>query len=341
MLSKNDVYWETWIIKEVAHFIAYRFSDNITLPITASSGNLFVKEKMYSTVFVLFYVLLWTEAIFICIGNAFTIFVFWQKRLCLQRTYYLLLNLTVADLLVGVVQLISLATRSVPFLFTEPDYNLNIYHYSFLFSSITILFSWCSVFSLAVISVERVYAVLRPLRHRTLNTRVYVGGIVLVWVAGIFAAVLFMLRPIFPAVVDIRLSTILINLTLLFSLSVICIIYLLMRSGISRGVAIFDSQIRGSIARNIKLSKTLLIIISISLICWLPAVLLYTVIYVCPNCILEVVKVMLTATVLHHANSVINPIVYTYRMPMFREALRTLFRARGLVENVQVQLAEF
>ena len=318
-----------------------RFSDNITLPITASSGNLFVKEKMYSTVFVLFYVLLWTEAIFICIGNAFTIFVFWQKRLCLQRTYYLLLNLTVADLLVGVVQVISLATRSVPFLFTEPDYNLNIYHYSFLFSSLTILFSWCSVFSLAVISVERVYAVLRPLRHRTLNTRVYVGGIVLVWVAGIFAAVLFMLRPIFPAVVDIRLSTILINLTLLFSLSVICISYLLMRSGISRGVAIFDSQIRGSIARNIKLSKTLLIIISISLICWLPAVLLYTVIYVCPNCILEVVKVMLTATVLHHANSVINPIVYTYRMPMFREALRTLFRARGLVENVQVQLAEF
>ena len=318
-----------------------RFSDNITLPITASSGNLFVKEKMYSTVFVLFYVLLWTEAIFICIGNAFTIFVFWQKRLCLQRTYYLLLNLTVADLLVGVVQLISLATRSVPFLFTEPDYNLNIYHYSFLFSSLTILFSWCSVFSLAFISVERVYAVLRPLRHRTLNTRVYVGGIVLVWVAGIFAAVLFMLRLVFPAGVDIRLSTILINLTLLFSLSVICISYLLMRSGISRGVAIFDSQIRGSIARNIKLSKTLLIIISISLICWLPAVLLYTVIYVCPNCILEVVKVMLTATVLHHANSVINPIVYTYRMPMFREALRTLFRARGQVENVQVQLAEF
>ena len=341
MLSINDVYRGTWIIKEWLTLLPSRFSDNITLPITASSGNLFVKEKMYSTVFVLFYVLLWTEAIFICIGNAFTIFVFWQKRLCLQRTYYLLLNLTVADLLVGVVQLISLATRSVPFLFTEPDYNLNIYHYSFLFSSITILFSWCSVFSLAVISVERVYAVLRPLRHRTLNTRVYVGGIVLVWVAGIFAAVLFMLRPIFPAVVDIRLSTILINLTLLFSLSVICISYLLMRSGISRGVAIFDSQIRGSIARNIKLSKTLLIIISLSLICWLPAVLLYTVIYVCPNCILEVVKVMLTATVLHHANSVINPIVYTYRMPMFREALRTLFRARGQVENVQVQLAEF
>lgn len=333
MFTEGHRLLRKWLI-----LLPSRFSDNTT---AASSWNLLVKEKMYSTVFVLFCVLLSTEAIFICIGNAFTIFVFWHKRLCLQRTYYLLLNLTVADLLVGVMLLISLATRSVPFLFTEPDYDMNTYHYSFLFSSLTILFSWCSVFSLAVISVERVYAVLCPLRHRTLNNRVYVGGIVLVWVAGIFAAVLFMLRPVFPAVVDIRLSIILINLTLLFSLSIICVSYLLMRIGLSRGVPIFDSQVRRNIARNIKLSKTLLIIISLSLICWLPAVLLYTVIYVCPNCILEVVKVMLTATVLHHANSVINPIVYTYRMPMFKEALRILFRARGHVENVQVQLAEF
>jgi len=242
---------------------------------------------------------------------------------------------------VGVVELISLATGSVPFLFNVPDYNLNTYHYSFLISSLTILFSWCSVFSLAVISVERVYAVLCPLRHRTLTTRVYVGGIALAWVAGIFAAVLFMLPLVFPEVVDVRLSTIFINLTLLLLLFVICTSYLLMRSGLSRGVPIFDSQVKRNMARNIKLSKTLLIIISLSLICWLPAALLYTVIYVCPNCILEVVIVMLSATVLHLANSVINPIVYTYRMPMFKEALRTLLRAREHVQNVQVQLAQF
>ena len=294
---------------------------------------------MSPTVFVLFCVLLSAESIFICIGNAFTIFVFWQKKRSLQRTYYLLLNLTVADLLVGVVMLISLATRSVPFLFTLPDYDRNTYHHSFLISSLTILFSWCSVFSLAVISVERVYAVLCPLRHRTLSSRVYVGGIVLVWVAGIFAAVLFML-PLFE-VVDVRLSTVVINLTLLFSLLVICTSYILMRGRLSRGVPIFDSQIRRNVTRNIKLSKTLLIIISLSLICWLPAVLLYSVIYVCPNCVLEVDKVMLTATVLHIVNSVINPIVYTYRMPMFKKALRTLFRAREHVESIQGQLAQF
>ena len=308
----------------------------ITSRITAFSGNLLVKEKMSSTVFVLFCVLLSTESVLICIGNAFTIFVFWQKRISLQRTYYLLLNLTVTDLLVGVVELISLATGSAPFLFTEPDYKMNTFHYSFLISSLTILFSWCSVFSLAVLSVERVYGVLCPLHHRTRNTRVYVGGIVLAWAAGIFTAVLFMLPLVSPAVVEIQLSMIFINLTLLLSLFVICTSYLLMRSGLGRGVPIFDSQVIRNMARNIKLSKTLLIIISLSLICWLPAVLLYTVIYMCPNCILEVVNVMFTATVLHLANSVINPIVCPYRMPMFKEALITLLRARAHAYSVQV-----
>lgn len=306
-----------------------RFSDQ-----NSPNSPVLVKEKMSPTVFGLFCFLLSTESVFICIGNAFTIFVFWQKRLSLQRTYYLLLNLTVADLLVGVVLVISLATRSAPFLFTEPNYDMNTYHYSFLFSSLTIWFSWCSVFSLTVISLERAYAVLFPLRHRTLNSRVYVGGIALVWVASIFPAVLFML-PLF-AVVDVRLSVVLINLTLSLSLSVICTSYILMRNRLSRGMPICDSQIRRNMARNVKLSKTLLIIVSLSLVCWLPAVLLYTVIYLCPDCILEAVKVMLTATVLHLLNSVINPIVYTYRMPMFKEALRTLFRVQANGESVQV-----
>ena len=42
---------------------------------------------------------------------------------------YLLLNLTLSDLLVGVMELIPLATRSVPFLFIESDYDMNTYQY--------------------------------------------------------------------------------------------------------------------------------------------------------------------------------------------------------------------
>ena len=37
------------------------------------------------------------EAVLIVFGNAFTIFVFWTKRSRLKRTYFLLINLAVAD----------------------------------------------------------------------------------------------------------------------------------------------------------------------------------------------------------------------------------------------------
>ena len=295
---------------------------------------------MSPIVFIVFCVLLSTESIFICIGNAFTIFVFSQKRFSLQRTFYLLLNLTVADLLVGVLELISLATRSVPFLFSEPSYSRGTFHYSYLLSSLTILFSSTSVFSLAAISLERVYAVVWPLRHRTLNTRVYFGGIAFTWAAGICVAVLFML-PFFQQVVDTVSSNIAVNITFLLSLSVVCTSYMIMRNRLNHTLPIFDSQNRRNMARNIKLSKTMFIVIGLSLICWLPAAVLYSVIYICPDCILEVSTVMLLVTAMHLANSVVNPIMYSYRMPMFKEVLRTLFRARGHRENVQIELAQF
>ena len=291
-----------------------------------SSSKPIIEEKMSPTVFIVFCVLLSTESIFICIGNAFTIFVFSQKRFSLQRTYYLLLNLTVADLLVGVMLLISVATRSVPFLFSEPSCLRANFHYNCLLTSLTILFSSTSVFSLAGISLERVYAVVWPLRHRTLNTRVYTGGIAFIWAVGICVAVLFML-PFSEQVVDSVRSNIAVNITILLSLLVVGTSYMIMRNRLNHTLPIFDSQNRRNMARNIKLSKTMFIVIGLSLICWLPAAVLYTIIYVCSHCILEVETIILTAKALHLANSVVNPIVYNYRMPMFKEALRRLFRA--------------
>ena len=37
--------------------------------------------------------------------NTFTIFVFWNKRSRIKRTYFLLINLAIADLLVGITEL--------------------------------------------------------------------------------------------------------------------------------------------------------------------------------------------------------------------------------------------
>ena len=101
------------------------------------------------------------------------------------------------------------------------------------------------------------------------------------------------------------------NIPLLFALFTVGASYIIIRNRLRRTLPIFESQNRKNMERNIKLSKTLFIVISASLICWLPATLLYTLIIMCANCILNTVEklIMLTVTVLHLANSVVNPVL--------------------------------
>ena len=98
------------------------------------------------------------EAVLIVLGNRFTIFVFWTERSRLKRTYFLLINLAVADLLVGITELIIIGTAK--------SHNVGK-GYGFLMRSranpiaaFILLFSGTSVYSLVLISMERAFAVL-------------------------------------------------------------------------------------------------------------------------------------------------------------------------------------
>ena len=70
---------------------------------------------MSMTTVIIFSVLTGTKCFIICVANAFTIFVFWNYCFgSLWRACYLMLNLAVVDLLVGVVGPIAFVTRSIP-----------------------------------------------------------------------------------------------------------------------------------------------------------------------------------------------------------------------------------
>ena len=129
--------------------------------------------------FVVIYVL---ESVLIIFGNAFTIFVFWTQKLHHKRTCFLLINLAVADLLVGVAEPIVLATEKIPRVKAVGGQETSIKNPS---SALQLLASSTSVLFLALISLERVFAVLWPIRHRVLNTRAYIYSIAISWAVGI------------------------------------------------------------------------------------------------------------------------------------------------------------
>jgi len=112
------------------------------------------------------------ETTLIWIGNAFAIFVFWNQRHSLKRVSSLLINLAVADFLVGARELIdTLANYNDRMMFVQGDIPSIIS---------AILFSSVSVFSLLVISLERACVVIWPFRHRVARIGIYVTSILLV-----------------------------------------------------------------------------------------------------------------------------------------------------------------
>ena len=124
------------------------------------------------------------QSIILIVGNFFTVFVFWKHRNTLKRTSFLLINLAVADLLVGFTEPISLGAINIPVHFEErifnsaQDKNISI--------AFEVTFSFVSVFFLALISLERGYALIWLLRHQVPSTKGCIYSATFAWISATF-----------------------------------------------------------------------------------------------------------------------------------------------------------
>ena len=271
-------------------------------------------SEMSNAVTLIFCILITIETTLICVGNAFTVFVFWNQRASLKRPCYLLINLAVADLLVGATELIITATLIIPQ--GKPIFSGNV------FVVIVCFFSSVSLLCLLVISLERAFAVVWPLRHRVANTQTYIISIVLVWAAGLCVMTVDMLSVY--NIIPQKTSFLVVNSKFFICLCVIFATYMTIRNRLRNTNPAVEAHNRKTIEQNVKLSKTLFVVIGLSFAFWLPAITMYIVMAFCIECASEIL--MWIATVLHFANSLVNPIVYCYRMPMFKAAMNKLFK---------------
>ena len=131
------------------------------------------------------------ESLIIIVGNIFTIFVFWKHRNSLKRTFLLVINLAVADLFVGITEPISIGAYSIPGHLEEENFNSARNKNILTASQIT--FGFASVLFLTLVSLERAYALIWPLRHRVASTNVYIYSATLTWIAAMLAGVLTLL----------------------------------------------------------------------------------------------------------------------------------------------------
>ena len=256
------------------------------------------------------------ESLIITVGNIFTIFVFCEHRNRLKRTFFLLINLTVADLFVGFTEIISLGVFNIPGHFEKT--NFNSAQNTNIWTAFEISFSYASVFFLALISLERACALIWPLRHRVASTKVFIYSAFFAWLAAVLVGTLTVVA--LYDILDYTYLIIAVGCVKLLCLVTICASYLVIRIRLNRRVPAIDGA--HNIQQNLKLSRTLFIMITASLLFWIPSLVVYVTNVVCSTCVpLLVFQIF---NLFRLANSLVNPIIYSFRIPMFRETFKRM-----------------
>ena len=270
------------------------------------------------------------ECLMIFIINAFTIFAFARKRHLRKRTTYLIINLTVADLLVGAV---AGPLETAKYL----DEIESRYYYSwreFVILTFHLIFPLASQANLSLISLERLHATLYPFRHCLIGKWVYFKIIIGSWLIALLLSSGFAsLNLCVPGAI-------------LYAGPSYCFVTLLLLT-ISYAIVNYSMKSNpfphhsGSVVSDRKLSVTLFIVTVVSILTILPQAIW--------NAIQHVVRGQLshgtefrsrlTVTVLYLGNSIVNPVIYAIRMQEFRKVVKHL-TCKKTHEPPRVQLIE-
>ena len=267
------------------------------------------------------------ESVALVALNLCTIIAFMKNRNLRKRGTYLLINLAVIDMLAGGI--------TVHRVFYNVGADCNVWKSHFTrgrdFDVVAVLrplFPISSLTNITIIALERMHATFRPFKHSVLKKSVYGVIIFAVWVKNVLVATSIALLGYFGVLATanfyiLRLRNSFIGLCLL----IIFVAYLSIVVKVRCGA---QPQRHGAASRERKLTTTLLIVTVVSLLLYLPFVIIHILIFLrtfkrlqpmSSSWVLHLTNAM---SVLYYANHLVNPILYAIRMPEFRTALLSL-----------------
>ena len=257
------------------------------------------------------------EAVAIVTLNALTIIVYVKERSLHKRSMYLVINQAVTDMFVG---------ASLIYRFLEWGYICKIWtsdrftHPLFILISILWIFSpMVSLINLGAISLERMHATFRPFKHRLIKKKIFGSAVAIVWitVGALFSGIVSLITTQSSLFEGVRIFFVSYLSSFLFCLLTITFSYSFMAIKIVYGT---QPHHRSATNRGRKLTKTLFIVTVVSLLLTLPYIInMFCTIF--PSCISVSSHFYISFHFMFYANSLVNPVLYTLRMPEFKRAL--------------------
>ena len=259
--------------------------------------------------------------------NAFTLAIYTRNRHLRKPSTYVIINLTVADLLVGTVGIVLVLLS-----FFEPDkleWDLELKQafswQSFVYLTSACLFPVASLANISLISLDRLHATLFPFRHCLIGRRVYLTTIFCSWLFTLSLSSVFsllFLRASLATFLYVFASYIFLSL-LILTVSYVIIVSTVKNNPPSPNAGPALSQER-------KLTVTLFTVTVVSVLTILPWVSWIVIAYhiqskFCPAVFL---RISFSFELLYLFNSIVNPLIYAIRMQEFRKAARKLFSTK-------------
>ena len=257
-----------------------------------------------------------TQFIMMFIINAFTLVVFARSRHLRRRNTYLIMNLTVADLLIAAVsgpETILLLKES-----KRPKKGFGVLHVYLIISDMCWI---ASLGNLVLISLERLHATLYPFRHCLVRKRIYYKITTFSWFGALTLACGLQISYINGAHLANQYQWI---VYVFLTLAVLTTSYVIIISKFIRKAHV--QQLGSVMSTERKLSVTLFIVSAASTLTLLPWVIISCISISSDRDLWFEFTPLNIALTFYYLNSILNPVIYAIRLPEFRRALKELFR---------------
>ena len=247
--------------------------------------------------------------------NVVTVIVFVKNPRLRRRGMYLVINLAVADALVGGFSGVMHFVQTGAFYCNLWKYNLTFF--GLILVGLSQLFPITSIINIAAISLERMHAVYRPFRHRVIQKSTCAFIITVIWVTAA------LLTTVFVIIAYLFNGPSRIHYYVWCSLNAICllVIYVAYASILAKTYRGENPQHHGAANRERKLTMTLFIMTFFSLMAYLPYDIFGFLVAInfLPASISW--RVNYGLIVLYYTGPLVNPILYACRIPEFKRAL--------------------
>ncbi|XP_062842608.1 adenosine receptor A1-like [Trichomycterus rosablanca] len=276
------------------------------------------------------------------LGNVMVVWAVRMNRSLRDTTFYFVVSLALADIAVGALVIPLAITMSI---------GVNTHFYSCLLGACTVLvLTQSSILALLAIAIDRYLRVKIPISYKQVVTRKRAGtAVVLCWLVSIIVG----LTPMFGwnNLKELKSNDSLgpyLNITCEFEkvismeymvyfnffgwvlppLVVMLIIYTEIFYMIHKqlGKKVHGSQAEPSryYGKELKLAKSLALVLFLFAVSWLPLHILNCVTLFCPK--LKNKILIYIAILLSHGNSAVNPVVYTFRIKKFRSTFLNIWK---------------